>query len=136
MLDAGITMQFALPQRMGMRTRWLIAGVGIGCLYQTPLLGLHAAMPVREQPTSTAAFTLFRTLGGTIGVSIANTIFASGLRRRAARIPGFPASSTASASIVTGDCSSLARIEPADREYRSWPARAPAQASHPAACAT
>ncbi len=25
----GVTMQFALPQRMGVRTRWLIAGVGI-----------------------------------------------------------------------------------------------------------
>jgi RsiW-degrading membrane proteinase PrsW (M82 family)/pSer/pThr/pTyr-binding forkhead associated (FHA) protein len=28
-LGGGITMQFALPQRMGMRTRWFIAGIGI-----------------------------------------------------------------------------------------------------------
>jgi RsiW-degrading membrane proteinase PrsW (M82 family)/pSer/pThr/pTyr-binding forkhead associated (FHA) protein len=28
-LGAGITMQFALPQRMGGRTRWLIAGAGV-----------------------------------------------------------------------------------------------------------
>ncbi len=28
----GITMQFALPQRMGIRTRWLIAGIGIAIL--------------------------------------------------------------------------------------------------------
>ena len=28
----GITMQFALPQRMGMRTRWFIAGIGITIL--------------------------------------------------------------------------------------------------------
>lgn len=31
-LGAGITMQFALPQRMGKRTRWLIAGIGITIL--------------------------------------------------------------------------------------------------------
>lgn len=31
-LGAGITMQFALPQRMGVRTRWLIAGAGLAIL--------------------------------------------------------------------------------------------------------
>src|SRR3989442_4162891 len=31
-LGAGITLQFALPQRMGLRTRWLIAGIGIAIL--------------------------------------------------------------------------------------------------------
>src|SRR6266566_1788032 len=30
---AGVTMQFALPQRMGLRTRWLIAGVGVAILF-------------------------------------------------------------------------------------------------------
>jgi RsiW-degrading membrane proteinase PrsW (M82 family) len=32
LLGAGVTMQFALPQRIGVRTRWLIAGVGITIL--------------------------------------------------------------------------------------------------------
>jgi RsiW-degrading membrane proteinase PrsW (M82 family)/pSer/pThr/pTyr-binding forkhead associated (FHA) protein len=32
LLGAGVTMQFALPQRLGIRTRWLIAGVGIAIL--------------------------------------------------------------------------------------------------------
>lgn len=32
LLGAGVTMQFALPQRMGPRTRWLIAGAGIAIL--------------------------------------------------------------------------------------------------------
>ncbi len=31
-LGAGVTMQFALPQRIGIRTRWLIAGMGIAIL--------------------------------------------------------------------------------------------------------
>jgi RsiW-degrading membrane proteinase PrsW (M82 family) len=32
LLGAGVTMQFALPQRIGVRTRWLIAGIGITIL--------------------------------------------------------------------------------------------------------
>jgi RsiW-degrading membrane proteinase PrsW (M82 family) len=32
MLGASVTMHFALPQRMGIRTRWLIAGIGIAIL--------------------------------------------------------------------------------------------------------
>jgi RsiW-degrading membrane proteinase PrsW (M82 family) len=32
MLGASVTMHFALPQRMGNRTRWLIAGIGIAIL--------------------------------------------------------------------------------------------------------
>jgi len=31
-LGAGVTMQFALPQRLGIRSRWLIAGIGIAIL--------------------------------------------------------------------------------------------------------
>jgi len=31
-LGASVTMQFALPQRVGIRTRWLIAGIGIAIL--------------------------------------------------------------------------------------------------------
>jgi RsiW-degrading membrane proteinase PrsW (M82 family) len=32
LLGASVTMHFALPQRMGIRTRWLIAGIGVGIL--------------------------------------------------------------------------------------------------------
>ncbi|HET8913932.1 MAG TPA: PrsW family glutamic-type intramembrane protease [Ktedonobacteraceae bacterium] len=32
LIGAGVTMQFALPQRMGIRTRWLIAGIGFAIL--------------------------------------------------------------------------------------------------------
>ncbi len=37
-LGAGITMQFALPQRMGTRTRWLIAGVGFAILMVSAII--------------------------------------------------------------------------------------------------
>ena len=32
LMGAGVTLQFALPQRMGLGTRWLIAGIGIAIL--------------------------------------------------------------------------------------------------------
>lgn len=37
-LGAGITMQFALPQRMGTRTRWLVAGMGMTILLISALI--------------------------------------------------------------------------------------------------
>jgi RsiW-degrading membrane proteinase PrsW (M82 family) len=37
-LGGGITMQFALPQRMGRRTRWLIAGIGIAILFISAMI--------------------------------------------------------------------------------------------------
>ncbi len=37
-LGAGITMQFALPQRIGVRTRWLIAGVGFTILMVSAII--------------------------------------------------------------------------------------------------
>jgi RsiW-degrading membrane proteinase PrsW (M82 family)/pSer/pThr/pTyr-binding forkhead associated (FHA) protein len=38
LLGASVTMQFALPQRMGIRTRWLIAGIGIAILVFSALI--------------------------------------------------------------------------------------------------
>ncbi len=37
-MGAGVTMQFALPQRMGTRTRWLIAGAGIVILIVSAMI--------------------------------------------------------------------------------------------------
>ncbi|MBV9258195.1 MAG: PrsW family intramembrane metalloprotease, partial [Ktedonobacteraceae bacterium] len=38
LLGVGVTMQFALPQRMGLRTRWLIVGVGITILVVSAII--------------------------------------------------------------------------------------------------
>ena len=38
LLGAGVTMQFALPQRMGIRTRWLIAGIGLAILFASTMM--------------------------------------------------------------------------------------------------
>lgn len=46
-------------------------------LPQTPLIGLQAAMPLKDMATSTAAFILIRTLGGTIGIAVGQAIISS-----------------------------------------------------------
>ncbi len=38
LLGAGVTMQFALPQRVGVGTRWLIAGAGIAILLVSAII--------------------------------------------------------------------------------------------------
>jgi hypothetical protein len=71
----------------------LITAIGIGCLFQvrflsphyssylfshqTPLIALQAAMPLKDMATSTGAFGFIRTMGGTIGISIGQVIFAN-----------------------------------------------------------
>ncbi|KAI8998660.1 MFS amino acid permease [Trametes punicea] len=66
----------------------LVTAAGIGGLFQTPLIGLQAAMPLKDMATSTAAFILIRALGGTIGISIGEAIISSELRKRVAHIAG------------------------------------------------
>ncbi|RDX56815.1 MFS amino acid permease [Lentinus brumalis] len=65
----------------------LVAALGMGCLFQTPLIGLQAAMPLKDMATSTAAFVLIRSIGGTVGISVGQVIISSELRRRVANIP-------------------------------------------------
>ncbi|CAE6434718.1 unnamed protein product [Rhizoctonia solani] len=78
-----------------------IGALGLGCLFQTPLIGLHAAMPIKDMATATAAFTLIRTLGGTIGISIGGAIYASEVKRRLANVSGFSAASFTQGELET-----------------------------------
>ncbi len=65
-------------------------------------------MPVKEISTTTGAYVLLRTLGGTIGISIGDTIYASELRRRLPSIVGYNPGTGAS---VTNDIAGLSQIE-------------------------
>jgi len=80
----------------------LLSGVGVGCLFQTPLIGLQAAMPIQDMPLTTTTFGLLRTLGGTIGISIGQAIYTSFLKRRLSKISGFTASESQLTSNVRG----------------------------------
>ncbi|KAI0267073.1 MFS general substrate transporter [Gloeopeniophorella convolvens] len=75
----------------------LIAGAGLGGLFLLPLIGLHAAMPVKDMATSTAAYALVRLIGSTVGVSVGQAIWSSELRQRLSRIAGVPPNLTSSA---------------------------------------
>lgn len=66
----------------------LVAAVGLGCLFQTPLIGLQAAMPIKDMATSTSTFGFIRTLGGTVGISIGQAIYSSVLTKKIRSIPG------------------------------------------------
>lgn len=67
----------------------LIAGLGIGCLMQTPLIGMLSAMPQKEMALVTSAMQLTRLLGGTVGISAGGAIYLSILRHRLDDIPGY-----------------------------------------------
>ncbi|KAH8836107.1 MFS amino acid permease [Flagelloscypha sp. PMI_526] len=55
----------------------LIAALGLGALFQTPMIALQAAMPLKDMATSTAAFGFTRTMGGALGISVGQTIISS-----------------------------------------------------------
>ncbi|KAF7354705.1 Membrane transporter [Mycena sanguinolenta] len=66
----------------------LIAGLGLGALFVPPLIGLQAAMPVKDMATSSTTFGLFRSLGSTIGISVGQAIWSAIVRQRLSKISG------------------------------------------------
>jgi len=64
-----------------------IAGIGAGGLFIPPLIGLQAAMPVKDMATSSTAFGVVRLLGSTIGISVGQAIWSGVLRSRLSKIP-------------------------------------------------
>jgi len=75
----------------------LVASIGIGTLFQTPLIALQAAMPMKDMATSTATFIFLRTLGGTVGISIGQAIYSSILRMKIRNIPNVTLNTSPSA---------------------------------------
>ncbi|CCM02092.1 uncharacterized protein FIBRA_04169 [Fibroporia radiculosa] len=65
----------------------LIAALGFGCLFQVPLIGLQAAMPLKDMATSTSTFGFLRLLGGSIGVTISDAILSGILETKVKDIP-------------------------------------------------
>jgi len=64
----------------------LVASIGIGSLFQTPLIAIQAAMPLKDMATSTGTFGFLRTMGGSVGISIGQVIFANTLQRKIAKV--------------------------------------------------
>ncbi|KAL7282721.1 hypothetical protein ACG7TL_004195 [Trametes sanguinea] len=77
----------------------LLAGIGVGGLFQVPLIALHASMPRADMATSSAAFMLLRLIGSSIGVSVGDAVFVNGVKQRTADVQGFNASGKLSYSL-------------------------------------
>ncbi|KAH9071142.1 MFS general substrate transporter [Lactarius deliciosus] len=77
----------------------MIAAIGIGCLFQTPLIALQAAMPLKDMATSTGTFGFLRTMGGTVGISVGQAIFTSILKKKINRIPDLNGFDTSPAAL-------------------------------------
>jgi len=67
----------------------LIAALGIGCLFQIPLVALQAAMPIKDMATASSGFMFIRTVGGAVGIAIGETIIANVLPQKLASIPNY-----------------------------------------------
>jgi hypothetical protein len=87
----------------------LIAGFGLGCLFQSPFVAVTAAMPPELLAVSVASLALVRTAGGTIGITVAGAVFNSGVQSRLKKIPEY-ANMTTSASQT--DLRNLVHIQP------------------------
>ncbi|KAI0044553.1 MFS general substrate transporter [Auriscalpium vulgare] len=88
----------------------MIAGLGLGGLFQVPLVGLQAAMPLRDLATTTTTMGLIRGIGATVAVSLGQAIWSSELRRRIKSIPDFPFPT--SSAELTDSVRLLKTIEP------------------------
>ncbi|KAH7927323.1 MFS general substrate transporter [Leucogyrophana mollusca] len=83
----------------------LIVTAGIGCLFQVPLIGLQAAMPVSDMAASSGALMFIRTLGAVVGIATGEAIISSVLPHKLQVIAGLDLGMTA-ASLNNG----IARI--------------------------
>lgn len=75
----------------------LIASLGIGCLFQTPLVAIQAAMPIKDMASSTGAFMFLRILGSTVGATLGETIIFSVLLQKLQGIQGLTIDTSAAA---------------------------------------
>ncbi|THU98311.1 MFS general substrate transporter [Dendrothele bispora CBS 962.96] len=89
----------------------LVAAIGVGGLFQVPMIALQASMPVAQMATSTAAFGLVRTLSGSVGLSVGNVIFTNSLENRLKDVPEYDTSGK-SISELTNDLRGLVNIQP------------------------
>lgn len=84
----------------------LIAALGVGCNFQTPLIILQAAMPMADMAVATSAMVLLRSIGGSVGITVGGAIYASQLSKR------LPAGYASGAGGGSEDVAGLVHISP------------------------
>lgn len=67
----------------------IIAGAGVGVAMQQPLMAVQTVLDIRDVPTGTALIAFMQTLGGSLFVSVGQTVFTNGLADGlVAKVPG------------------------------------------------
>jgi hypothetical protein len=59
----------------------VLAGLGLGVGFQTPILSVQTVLPLADVPIGTAIIIFFQALGGALFISIAQNVFQNGLIR-------------------------------------------------------
>ncbi|KAG2047840.1 MFS general substrate transporter [Suillus hirtellus] len=75
----------------------LITSLGVGCLFQSPLIAIQAAMPIKDMATSTGTFMFLRTLGSTVGMAMGEAVISSVLQQKLQGIQGLTIDTSATA---------------------------------------
>jgi hypothetical protein len=79
-IGSGLITTFALNTPL---SKWfgyqVIAGLGIGVGFQSAILVIQTILPMRDIPVATACVSFFQTLGGSIFIAVAQTLFQKGL---------------------------------------------------------
>ncbi len=86
----------------------LVLGLGLGMVMQVLVLAVQNATDYKDLGVATSGATLFRSIGGSVGVSIFGAIFAAGLTRRLADQTGAGASLPAATDTVAINAMSAA----------------------------
>jgi EmrB/QacA subfamily drug resistance transporter len=111
-----ITLAMFLLSRLGPDTpeplAWLymlVLGAGLGLVMQVLVLAVQNAVPTEQLGTATSAATFFRSIGGSIGVSVFSTIFNS---RFADNLAALPAGAGLSGGTATLTPALVAQLPP------------------------
>ncbi|KAH7924739.1 MFS general substrate transporter [Leucogyrophana mollusca] len=80
----------------------LVTTLGIGCLFQIPLIALQAAMPLHDMATSSAALIFIRSVGGAVGIAVGEAVISSVLPGKLRGIVGLELGATAAEALNEG----------------------------------
>lgn len=75
----------------------ILAGIGFGISVQVTFLAVQVVTPSEDMPTACSWEVFFKSLGGAVGISVAQTIFSDVLFSRLQQIPGLNAAAVVDA---------------------------------------
>lgn len=89
----------------------ILAGIGFGISIQVTFISVQVVTPSEDMPTACSWEVFFKSLGGAVGISVAQTIFSDVLLSRLQQIPGLDATAVVNAGAA--DVSATKGVVPA-----------------------